>query len=67
MELLQYTDTLPETMGSGTRAVQCCTAQGQWVVELLVYIASMHASLLGSNGQWISCRALPHCRGAVCG
>ena len=46
---------------SGTPAMHCLTAQGQWAVKLL----QCTASLPGGSGQWNSCYALPHCLGAV--
>ena len=44
-------------VGSGTPAVHCLTAWGQWAVVPLWYTAS----LPGGSGQWNSCGALPHC------
>ena len=48
-------------VGSGTAAINCHTASGQWAVELMQDIAS----LPGGSGQWDSCNTLPHCRRAV--
>ena len=64
-------------VGSGTPAMQCPTAWGQWAVELLQYTAFLPggsgqwkllqctALLPGGSGQWISCNTLPHSSGAV--
>ena len=49
------------SVGSGTPAMHCPTAWGQWTVQLL----QCTASLSQSSGQWNSCNALPHCPGAV--
>ena len=49
------------SVGSGTPAMHCPTAWGQWTVQLL----QCAASLSQSSGQWNSCNALPHCPGAV--
>ena len=46
---------------SGTPAMHCHTAWGQWVVQLL----QCTATLPGGIGQCNSCNALPHCSGAV--
>ena len=46
---------------SGTLAMHCHTARGQWAVELLLYTASLPKG----SGQWKSCNALPHCLGVV--
>ena len=48
-------------VGSGTPAIHCLTARGQWAVQLL----QCTASLPWGSGQWNSCNALPHCLGAV--
>ena len=77
MDLLQCTASLPGgsgqcnsrstlphclgAVGSGTPAIHCRTAWGQWAVELPQYTAS----LPGGSGQWTFCNALPHCLGAV--
>ena len=56
--------TLPHCLGavgSGTPAVHCHTAWGQWAVGHLLYTAT----LPGGSGQWDTCCTLPHCRGAV--
>ena len=50
-------------VGSGTLAMLCLTAQGQWAVQLL----PCTASLPGGNGQCNACIALPPCLGAVGG
>ena len=47
-------------VGSGTPAMHCLTASGQWAVELL----QCTASLPGGSGQRNSSYALPHCLGA---
>ena len=64
-------------MGSGTPAMHCLTAWGQWTVQLLhlrchtaqgrwaVELLICTATLLGGSGRWNSCNALPHCLGAV--
>ena len=49
------------SVGSGTPAMHCPTAWGQWTVQLL----QCTASLSQSSGQWNSCNALPHRPGAV--
>ena len=46
-------------VGSGTPAIHCLTAWGQWAVELL----QRTASLPWGSGQWNSCHTLPHCPG----
>ena len=77
MDPLQYTAPLPGgsgqwtscstlphclgALGSGTPAIHCPTAWGQWAVELLQYTAP----LPGGSGLWTSCNTLPHCLGAV--
>ena len=77
MQLLHYSAPLPGgsgqcnscnalphclgAVGSGTPAMHCLTAWGQWAVELL----QCTAPLPGGSGQCISCNALPHCLGAV--
>ena len=48
-------------MGSGTLAMHCRIALGQWEVELLHHTAT----LLGGSGQWNSCCTLLHCPGAM--
>ena len=48
-------------VGSGTPAMHCLTAWGQWAVELL----QCTATLPGGDGQCNSCNAPPHCLGAV--
>ena len=62
-------------VGSGTPAMHCRTAMGQWVVQLLLYTTSLlggqwameflqcTASLHWSTGHWISCNAMPQCLG----
>ena len=62
---------------SGSVAVQCCTASGQWVVALLQYTAALPlghcavqcmwyiATLLGGPRQWNSLGTLPYCFRAV--
>ena len=77
MELLQCTASLPwgsgqwnscyapphylRAVGSGTPAMHCLTAWGQWALQLL----QCTASLPGGIGQWNSCNALPRCVEAV--
>ena len=77
MELLQHTASLPggsgqwnscniqpyclSAVGSGTPAMHCLTASGQWAVGLLQHTAS----LPGGSGQWNSCNTVPHCLEAV--
>ena len=72
MELLQCTATLCggigqcyscnalphwlEAVGSGTPAIHCLTAWGQWVVQLLQCTATPP----GGGGQWNSCNARAH-------
>ena len=51
----------PGAGGSGSPAMHCRTAWGQWAVDLLQYTSS----LPGGSGRWTSCDALPHCLGAV--
>ena len=41
--------------------MHCLTPLGQWVVQLLQYIAS----LPGGSGRCNSCNAVPHCLGAL--
>ena len=48
-------------MGSGTPLAHCHTVGKQWTIDHLLYTAT----LLGSNGQWISFSTLPHHWGAV--
>ena len=48
-------------VGTGTPAMHCRTAWGQWAVDLL----QCTAPLPGGSGQCNSCNALPHCPGAV--
>ena len=48
-------------MGSGTPAIHCHTARGQWVVDIL----RCTATLPGSNRQCNSCNAQPQCLGAM--
>ena len=48
-------------VGSGTHAMHCLTASGQWAVELL----QCTATLPGGGWQWNSYHALPHCSGLV--
>ena len=48
-------------VGSGTLAMHCLTAWGQWAVQLL----QCTASLPGGIGQCNFCNALPHCPGAA--
>ena len=48
-------------VGSGTPAMHCPTAWGQWAAQLL----QCTASLPWGSGQRNSCNALPHCLGAV--
>ena len=48
-------------VGSGTPAMHCLTALGQWAVKL----PQCTTSLPGGSGQWNSCNALPHCLGAT--
>ena len=48
-------------VGSGTPAMHCLAAWGQWALELL----QCTATLPGGSGQWNSCNALPRCLGAV--
>ena len=75
MQLLQYTASLPcgggqcnsrnalphclGAVGSGTPAMHCLTARGQWAVQLLQYTAA----LPWGSGQCNSCNALPRCPG----
>ena len=52
----------PGVVGSGTLAAYCCTALGQWVVDILQYTAA----LPGGSEQWNSCDSPPpQCIGAV--
>ena len=48
-------------VGSGTPAMHCPTAWGQWAVRLLQYTAP----LPWGSGQWTSFNTPPHCLGAV--
>ena len=48
-------------VGSGTPAMHCPTAWGQWAVQLLQYTAP----LPWGSGQWTSFNTPPHCLGAV--
>ena len=64
-------------VGIGTPAMHCRTAWGQWAMGLLrhttprpwgqwaVGLPQCAALLPGSSGQWISCKTLPFCLGAV--
>ena len=47
--------------------MHCLTAWGQWLVELLQRIASLHGVVGGGtpSGWWDSFNAVPHCLGAV--
>ena len=44
-------------VGSGTLAIHCLTAWGQWAVQLLQYSATVP----GGTGQWNSSNTLPNC------
>ena len=48
-------------VGSGTSAMHCHTAWGQWAVQLLLCTASLPVG----SGQWSSCYAPADCLGAV--
>ena len=77
MDLLLYTASLPGgsgqciscytlphclgAVGSGSPAIHCLTAWGQWAVDLGQYTPSLPRG----SGQSTSCNTLPHCLGAV--